>query len=209
MNFLHRILEVIREVVRCVMYKIAVALNKVSGGKVSANAITMIGLLAHLPIAWLIAKQYNFLGAVLLIIFGLFDTLDGSVARLQKKAGNQGMLLDASTDRMKEVLLYTGSCSALVSSGYASWAPWAVLACGASLVVSYVKAKGETAVAGGKLTASEVNRLFADGIMRFEIRMFVLVVGLLTNQLRFALVFIAITSILTAIGRLNKIRQKL
>ena len=82
-------------------------------------------------------------------------------------------------------------------------------ACGASLVVSYVKAKGETAVAGGKLTANEINRLFSDGLMRFEIRMFVLVVGLLTNNLRYALVFIAVTSTFTAFGRLNKISQKL
>jgi len=63
--------------------------------------------------------------------------------------------------------------------------------------------------AGGKLTANEINRLFSDGLMRFEIRMFVLVLGLLTNNLRYALVFIAVTSTFTAFGRLNKISQKL
>ena len=82
-------------------------------------------------------------------------------------------------------------------------------ACGASLVVSYVKAKGETAISDKKLSPSDINRIFADGIMRYEIRMFVLIVGLLTNTLRYALVFIAVTSAITAVGRFHKISQKL
>lgn len=204
-----KLLDSIRNAVKLVVHNLAVVLNSLTGGKLSANTITLVGLFTHIPIAWLIAQQKNLIAAGLLIFFGLFDTLDGALARLQKTAGNQGMLLDASTDRMKEVLLYSGACGALVASGYSTWAPWAVAACGASLVVSYVKAKGETAVAGGKLSANEINRLFSDGLMRFEIRMFVLVVGLLTNTLRYALVFIAVTSTFTAIGRLNKISQKL
>lgn len=209
MNLLSNILDIIRNSVKAVVNNIARGLNTLTGGKLSANVITFVGLFTHIPIAWLIANQQNYVAAGLLIIFGLFDSLDGALARLQKTAGNQGMLLDASTDRMKEVILYIGASSALISSGYASWAPWAVAACGASLVVSYVKAKGETAVAGGKLSANEINRLFSDGIMRFEIRMTVLVLGLLTNNLRYALVFISLTSTLTAVGRLNKISQKL
>lgn len=203
------VIDTIRNAVKLVVGNLAVFLNKITGGKLSANVITYVGLITHIPIAWLIAQQHNYVAAALLVFFGLFDTLDGALARLQKKAGNQGMLLDASTDRIKEVLLYTGACSALISSGYASWAPWAVAACGASLVVSYVKAKGETVIAGGKLSANEINRLFSDGLMRFEIRMFVLVIGLLTNTLRWAMVFIAISSAITAFGRLNKISKKL
>lgn len=76
-------------------------------------------------------------------------------------------------------------------------------------MVSYVKAKGETAVAGGKLTANQVNRLFQDGLMRFEVRMFFLVVGLLTNHLRFAVVAIAILASITAVSRLRAIMKKL
>jgi CDP-diacylglycerol---glycerol-3-phosphate 3-phosphatidyltransferase len=209
MNVLNNFIDIIRNIIKAVVFNIAKSLNTITGGKLSANVITFVGLFTHIPIAWLIADRQNYLAAALLVLFGLFDSLDGALARLQKTAGNQGMLLDASTDRMKEVILYIGASSALVSSGYPSWAPWAVAACGASLVVSYVKAKGETAVAGGKLSANEINRLFSDGLMRFEIRMFVLVLGLLTNNLRYALVFIAITSTLTAIGRLNKISQKL
>jgi phosphatidylglycerophosphate synthase len=209
MKLLDQFIDIIRNAIKALMSALAIALNKATGGKLSADVITLIGLFSHIPIAWLIAVQKNYLAAGLLVFFGLFDSVDGALARAQKKSSSRGMLLDASTDRIKEVILYIGASSALVASGYAGWAGWAVAACGASLVVSYVKAKGETAISDKKLSPSDINRIFADGIMRYEIRMFVLIVGLLTNTLRYALVFIAVTSALTAIGRFYKISQKL
>lgn len=198
-----------RDGVRAVMRRIARGLNTVSGGKITPNSVTLLGFAMHAPIAYLIAIESNYWAAGLLVIFGLFDALDGELARLQKRASNAGMVLDASTDRMKEVLLYTGVAYALASSANPKHAVWAVAACGASLCVSYVKAKGETAVQGSKLTPNQINRLFADGLMRFEVRMLALVIGLLTNQLAPAVAIIAITSALTAFSRLIRITRKL
>ena len=209
MKLLDQFIDIIRNAIKALMSALAITLNKATGGKLSADVITLIGLFSHIPIAWLIAIQKNYLAAALLVFFGLFDSVDGALARAQKKSSSRGMLLDASTDRIKEVILYIGASSALIASGYAGWAGWAVAACGASLVVSYVKAKGETAISDKKLSPSDINRIFADGIMRYEIRMFVLIVGLLSNTLRYALVFIAVTSAITAIGRFHKISQKL
>jgi len=45
--------------------------------------------------------------------------------------------------------------------------------------------------------------------MTFEIRMTVLVIGLLFNQLLPAIIFIAIASSLTALNRMRSIMQKL
>lgn len=202
-------LDTIRDLVRQVMHLVAVALNKLSGGKISPNTITIVGLLAHLPIAYFIATSHNLKAAALLVVFGLFDTLDGELARLQKRDSAAGMLLDASTDRMKEVMLYTGVAYAITLTDKPQLAAWAVVACGASLTVSYVKAKGETAIAKSSLSTSQVNKLFAVGLMRFEIRMFVLLVGLLTNQLVYAIVFVAIMSSITALNSLAKISRKI
>lgn len=202
-------LDAIRNSVRKIMHLLAVGLNKLSGGKLTPNTVTIVGLLAHLPIAYLIATRHNLKAAALLVIFGLFDTLDGELARLQKRDSPAGMLLDASTDRMKEVMLYTGAAYAISSGAHSQFAAWAVVACGASLTVSYVKAKGETAVAKSRLSASQVNHLFADGLMRFEVRMAVLVVGLLTNRLLTTLILIGILSSVTALTRLVKISRKI
>src|SRR5690606_13105417 len=105
----NHLLDQIRDAVRAPINQLAILLNKLSGGKLSPNAVTLFGLAMHVVIAYYIAQQRFVLAAILLLIFGLFDTLDGSLARLQKKDSSTGMLLDAVTDRMKEVLLYSGA----------------------------------------------------------------------------------------------------
>jgi phosphatidylglycerophosphate synthase len=204
------ILDSLRELTRIQIKKVAKQVDKLSGGHITANQVTVVGVLMHIPIAMLIAVGSHGWAALLLVIFGLFDTLDGELARLQKRASNAGMLLDASTDRIKEVMLYSGIASYFIASAATAYlAVWAVIACGASLTVSYVKAKGETAVASKNLPASEVNRLFQDGLARFEVRMGLLVLGLLAGWLSHVLILIALLSSYTALQRLVNISRKI
>lgn len=200
-----------RELIRSFMRSVARMLNTVSHGKLRPDTVTIVGLLMHVPIGLLIATRHNVWAASLLVVFGLFDTLDGELARLQERASVTGMLLDASTDRMKETLLYSGTAYAFALSAHPATAAWAAGACGASITVSYVKAKGEAAVAAGKtaIPHATLNHMFADGLLTFEIRMFVLVIGLLTNHLMWAVAFIALFASYTAIGRLVRITKHL
>ncbi len=209
MKLINTFLDACRSVVRGWMNLLAHILNKASGGKLSPNAVTILALLMHLPIAWLIATNHYWWAAGLLLVFGLFDALDGALARLQKRAGNAGMLLDATTDRIKETILYCGVAYSLAAGDNPKLAVWAVAACGASLCVSYVKAKGETAVSDHNLSPNEINRLFQDGLLRFEIRMTILIVGLVLNLLAPAVIAIAVFSTFTAIGRLISITKYL
>lgn len=201
----------IRTAVRGGARRVAIRLDGISDGKITPDAVTWFGFAMHLPIAYLIATGSNLWAAGLLVIFGLFDTLDGELARLQGRASVRGMLLDASTDRMKEVLLYTAAAYALALSDQPTMATWAAAACGASICVSYVKAKGEAAVAAGekKIPHAVLNRMFADGLMTFEIRMAALVVGLLADQLMWAVAVIAILASYTALQRLMRISKQL
>ena len=209
MKVLENFLDTCRDMVKSFMRKIASALNVVSKGKLTPNTVTLAGLAAHAPIAYLIAVDQWILAAVLLVIFGLFDSLDGALARLQKRDSSQGMLLDASTDRIKEVMLYCGAAYYLAEHASAVLATVAVAACGASLVVSYVKAKGEMAVSDQKLSPNEINRLFQAGLLRFEVRMALLALGLLTGQLTLAIIVIAVGSSFTVAQRLTAISRKL
>ncbi|MDZ7785913.1 MAG: CDP-alcohol phosphatidyltransferase family protein [Candidatus Saccharibacteria bacterium] len=207
-------LETVRNAVRNIVKQIAGVLHRLSGGSITPNMVTVTSLLAHVPIAYFIATGSYVLAAGLLVVFGLMDALDGELARLQKKASAGGMLLDASTDRMKEVILYIGAAYALINRPVGDYSPaliaaLVVAACGGSLLVSYVKAKGETAVKDGSLTANQVNRLFQNGLMRYEVRMFALVVGLLVNELALAVGLIAVTAWYTAFARLFAIYRKL
>lgn len=206
-----KLLLTLKAKVRLGAGRLAGWLDKTSHGRITPNAITWFGFAMHLPIAMLIAIQANVWAAVLLVIFGLFDTLDGELARLQKRASLRGMLLDASTDRMKEVLLYSGAAYALSQSGRPELATLAAAACGASLCVSYVKAKGEAAVASGeaKIPHATLNRMFADGLMTFEVRIATLVAGLLFDQLAWAVGLIAALAAYTAVQRLLRISKQL
>lgn len=208
------LLDAVRDTIRHLMRAVARSLHRASRGRITPNMVTLLSLIGHIPIAYFIASSSYTLAASLLVIFGLFDALDGELARLQQTASSGGMLLDASTDRMKEVLLYIGVGYTLIEHGTGDTRPAiaaaaVVAACGGSLLVSYVKAKGETAVHDSKLSANQINRLFQDGLMRFEVRMFALVVGLLIHQLMMVVIIIAVLSWLTAFDRLQKIYRKL
>lgn len=205
-------IEPVRQSVRHVMRKLAVYLDGATGGRLHPDTVTIAGLLMHVPIAILIGSGHYWLWAgILLIVFGLFDTLDGELARLQQRSSAGGMLLDASTDRFKEVLLYAGAAYFLAGTGEPRHAVWAVVACGASLSVSYVKAKGEAAVAGAgkEISHEKLNRIFKDGLLPFELRMALVVFGLLMNQLLAVIVVIAVLASFTAVQRLALISKHL
>ena len=208
MSLINNPLNWLRQQVRGLFKSIAGFLNHLSGGKLSPNAITFTGLLAHIPIAYLIADGKHVQAAVLLVVFGLFDTLDGELARLQKRDGPIGMLLDSSTDRMKEIFLYCGVGYSLIESGRPYMAVWAILALGTSILVSYTNAWGEAVMSKAGLK-SQVNRNFRGGIMSFEIRIATLIIGLLSGELAISIIVIAIFSWVTVIQRLIGITRKI
>lgn len=205
------VLSAVRSGARAQARVVAGVLNRLSGGKLTPAMVTIFGLLMHIPIAYLIAVESNYWAAALLVIFGLFDILDGALASVQGTTSVRGMLLDASTDRMKEVFLFSAVAYVLALGEHPATAAWAVAACGASLCVSYVKAKGEAAVASNSKTIphTALNRMFADGLLTFEIRMALLIVGLVINQLLAVTIIIAVLAGYTAIQRLMRISKQL
>lgn len=197
------------------MRRIARGVNKVTGGRLHPHAVTLIGLAAHLPIAWLIADGHFIWAAGLLVLFGLFDTLDGELARLQSRTSRLGMLLDSVADRMKEAVLYGGIGYYLVESAAASgkdvgyFAVLVAAALGGSMLVSYVNAWGEVVLAGHGKKNHQANQSFRIGLMKFEVRMTLLVVALLFNWLAVIVFLIALLSWVTAVDRLFNVNKRL
>lgn len=108
--------------------------------------------------AWIVAGW-------LYVAAGLADVLDGRMARLQGTAGPRGAFLDSVSDRWGE-LMVLGACA--LSLG----APWmqaaAILALGASQMVSYTRARGEglgIALAGGTMQRAERMILTSLGLL--------------------------------------------
>ena len=204
-------MDPVRNLVIAFMRRVARGLNVVTGGKLHPDTVTIFGFLMHVPIAVLIARDEWIIAGILLLVFGLFDKLDGELARLQDRVTNTGGLLDAATDRMKEVLLYTGAAYFFALSNHPAGAAWATAALGASVCVSYVKSKGETMIAtlGKKQSYTVLNHVFRDGLVPFELRMFLLIVGLFSGQLLIGVIVIAVLASFTAFQRLVQIREAL
>lgn len=209
MELFGSLLDAIKTAIRRLVHGVAIGLNRLSGGKVSPNAVTIVGFLGHLPIAWLIYRQQLVAAAVLLVVFGLFDTLDGELARVQQRTSALGMLLDSTADRLKEIVLYCGLTAYVVQIGRPFLAVAAVAALGTSMSTSYISARGDVVMTTHRPAGHTVNKSLRGGLLPFEIRMFLIVVGLLFNLIPAILYIILVLASITVLERLARVTRRL
>lgn len=220
-------LNVIARNVRAWMESPARLLDRISGGRITPNQVTLVSLLGHFAVVWALWSTHPVLAALLLAFFGIMDTLDGALARLQKRATLTGMLYDAVSDRVKEIMVYVGLVLFINQEGlllspthfgmydfYTSTAnvsSWLIVAvCGLSITVSYIKAKGEMALSStGKYDAQKLNKVFASGLARYEVRMALIIFGLLTGTVLLMLHILLVVLVVTALQRLRRVSEAL
>ncbi len=78
---------------------------------------------------------------VFLLISGFLDTLDGTVARLGKRASKFGAILDSSLDRYVEMFVFLGITFHFKDSPMFFWSFLAIIG---SVMVSYVRARAQS-----------------------------------------------------------------
>ncbi len=120
---------------------------------ITPNAITTIGLLLNIAAACifiyggLAGEKYDFSyigwGGLVILFAGLFDMIDGRLARLGHMESTFGALYDSVLDRYSELCVFFGICAFTVLQGYAKTSIIAFLALIGSLMVSYVRARAE------------------------------------------------------------------
>ncbi len=74
----------------------------------SPHLITLIGCISGIAIVPLLYFHHNLLAFCFLLFSGYCDTLDGSLARIQKKSSPKGAVLDIYCDRIVELSVITG-----------------------------------------------------------------------------------------------------
>lgn len=82
-------------------------------------------------------------GGVIIILFSVFDMLDGQVARLGGMASTFGAMYDSVLDRYCEMFTLGGLAFYLIQCGSLSGAIVTFIALVGSLMVSYVRARAE------------------------------------------------------------------
>lgn len=154
---------------------------------VTPNALTFVNLILSLVAAYVIARGWFLLGGALILASGLFDLLDGALARVTKQTTRFGAVLDSVVDRISEAAVL---CGLLIwhmpREGATAGIFMVVVVLVGSFLVSYTRARAE-----GLGWQCQV------GLFTRAERVIVLALGLLTGQVLIALcvliVFVSVT----------------
>jgi CDP-diacylglycerol--glycerol-3-phosphate 3-phosphatidyltransferase len=117
------------------------------------NAVTTTGFVLNAGVAVVFIKgaeegnrgDLTYVGWAggLILFAGLFDMLDGQVARLGNMKSTFGALYDSVLDRYSELVMFFGICYYLVGHHYFLSSIFAFFALIGSMMVSYVRARAE------------------------------------------------------------------
>ena len=120
---------------------------------ITPNGVSTIGLILNLGVAAIFIfgaedkprgdlRNVGWAGALILFA-GLFDMLDGQVARIGKMSSTFGAFYDSVLDRYSEMILFLGICYYLVAKHYFLSSLFAFIAMIGSVMVSYTRARSE------------------------------------------------------------------
>ena len=121
--------------------------------KVTPNAITTIGLIINVAatVVLIIGAEFGergdhrYIGIAggIILFAGLFDMIDGRLARLGNMSSKFGALYDSVLDRYSELIMFLGICYYLISHDYFISSVFGFIAMIGSIMVSYTRARAE------------------------------------------------------------------
>jgi len=158
---------------------------------ITPNALTSINLAVNIAAACVIATGRFLLGGVLMLIAGLFDLLDGALARFTSKTTKFGAVLDSTVDRVSEAATLCGLLFWYSSGGGRLEIALILAVLVGSFLVSYTRARAEA-----------VGWQCQVGLFTRAERVIVLAIGLLVNQVFVALLVLAVFVFVTVVQRL-------
>ncbi|GAB2467005.1 phosphatidylinositol phosphate synthase [Xylanimonas ulmi] len=177
---------------------------------VSPDAVTIAGTIVVTGLALgLLPTGHLFLGAALIGLFALFDSLDGVLARLSGRSGPWGAFLDSTLDRVSDGAVFAGITLWFVlhpDVAHHRWGAGAALACLVlGGVVPYARARAESVGADAHVGIAErsdrlVIALVPTGLVQLGLPVIVLVV---------VLWLLALASLVTVGQRVAAVRRQL
>lgn len=158
--------------------------------RLTPDIMTTIGLVLNLVAAVVIGFGHLLWGGIIFLLAGLFDLLDGALARYLEKTTKFGALFDSTVDRITEGALFL---SFIFVTGVGVWpynVTWQLvlifLALIGSFLTSYIRSRAEG------LDIDCTVGLFT----RVE-RVIILALGLLLSQVFIALAIVVVLSFVT------------
>jgi phosphatidylglycerophosphate synthase len=166
--------------------------------RVRPDTLTLIGVLVSLGAGVAFATGWVRVGGLVLVVAGLFDMMDGLVARSQGSSSSAGGFFDSSMDRLGDLLVFCGIAVGMARQadvGGVVLVSWALTA---AVMTSYVRARAERHLAH-----------FEVGLVERAERIGLLALAGIVGYLRVGLWIVAIGGTITAVQRIVVARRLL
>lgn len=166
---------------------------------IGPNGFTILSLLASMISCYFFYEGDLFWGLIFIPVLGIFDMLDGSVARSTGKITRFGGVLDHTIDRYAEFFIILG----LGLGGFLDWRI-AMFSLFGMLMASFVRGKAESI---GGLKSCTV------GIAERQEKMALIILGIIgeyffVNSINAALLIVGLLSHITVVQRLMYTKRK-
>jgi CDP-diacylglycerol--glycerol-3-phosphate 3-phosphatidyltransferase len=161
------------------------------------NVATLLGLFGTTIGAFFLATGQITIGGLIILVAAPFDAIDGTMARLRGESSSFGAFVDSVTDRYAELVIFGG-----LTIYYLQRADWlgvvlCYLAAAGSMLVSYIRARGQSVGYETKI-----------GILTRVERFLILIPCLIFNIPIVAVGAIAFFANLTAFQRILDVRRQ-
>ena len=150
--------------------------------RLKPNTLTWCALAISLIAAATIATKHPIISGFLVLLSGLFDILDGALARLTNQSTRFGAILDSTFDRISDAVILLGILILYMRSGGTVEIVLVFVALIVSLLTSYVRARAEGLSVNcpiGLFTRTERVIILALGLLFCPLYKFSIVIALL------------------------------
>jgi phosphatidylglycerophosphate synthase len=159
--------------------------------RIHPNVLTFIGLLINIVAAVLLAAGNFYAAGWVIISAGIFDMVDGRVARETNRVTRFGGFFDSVLDRYSDLALLMGLLVYYASINRFFYVVLTAVVMTASVMVSYTRSRAENTIPTCKV-----------GFMERPERIVLLIIGALFNRMAPVLWVIAVLGNLTVIHRM-------
>jgi len=159
--------------------------------RIHPNVLTFLGLVINIWAAWLFSQGSFRWAGVVVIGAGLFDMVDGRVARATSQVTRFGGFFDSVIDRYSDLALYMGLLVYYASINRFFYIVLTAIVMTGSVMVSYARARAECTIPQCKV-----------GFLERPERIVLIIIGALFDRMAPVLWIIAIFSNITVIHRM-------
>ena len=159
--------------------------------RIHPNALTFLGLVINIIAAWQFARGRFLVAGLVVMAAGIFDLVDGPVARQTNRVTRFGGFLDSVVDRYSDLALFMGLLVYYASINRFFYIVLTAIVMTGSVMVSYTRARAENSIPSCKV-----------GFLERPERIVLIILGALFDRMAPVLWIIAVLSNVTVVYRM-------